>query len=117
MIIDSCVMLGSVETKSKSSCISTDTAVSVSALPSFLTVFLDRERPTGVNLTIFPDALDIVTISLSSQTARKKPKVASTKIPVTSGLLISISDNPSYCISTVVGGMGVGLFDGLEDPH
>ena len=103
MMIDSCVMFGSIETKSKSSCISTDTAVSVSVLHSFPTVFLDRERPTGVVLTIFPDALDIVTISLSSQAARKKPKVASTKISVTSGSLISISENPYFCIYDVVG--------------
>ena len=30
MMVDSCVMVGSVETKSKSSCIATDTALSVS---------------------------------------------------------------------------------------
>ena len=50
-------MVGPVETKSKSICIVTDTAVSVSFSYSFI-----RERPTGVVLTIFPDSLDIVTV-------------------------------------------------------
>ena len=64
MVIDYCVMVGSVEKKSKSSCIVIDTVVSVSVSHSFITVFLSWGLPTGVVLEIFPGALDIVTISL-----------------------------------------------------
>ena len=39
MVVDSCEMVGSIETKSKSRCIVTDTAMRVSVSHSFITLF------------------------------------------------------------------------------